>query len=348
MAFISEIHYRNTVASSTGVPEYIEVSVAPAELAQLADFTIATYQTDGSVAVVQSLVDLTGVVDPSTGWTIFRLVTPVTDPDHTTGHNEAEAVAFIQAGTVVNFYDIGGGSAAITATNGPAAGATSETIPPASGQTIQFHRDGQRIDGPMTENTSAICLTAGTLIETKAGERLIDDLEIGQLVRTMDNGYQPIRMIHKRRMSGDLFRRNRKLWPVCIQAGALGFGLPLRDLWVSPQHRMLFRHIRIPLLFGEDAVFVRAKSLAASFEEVYVDSGLPEITYYHLVFDRHEVIFAEGAATESFHAGPEGLAALSPEARAEFFEIFPEVSMGVEKPASYCTLRSWELMAMVS
>ena len=128
---------------------------------------------------------------------------------------------------------------------------------------------------------------------------------------------------------------------------AEGFGLPRRPLRVSPQHRMLYRHIRIPLLFGEDAVFVRAKSLAASFEEIYVDSSIPEITYYHLVFDAHEVIYAEGAATESFHPGPEGIAALDPEARAELFAIFPQLRAGGVPEAAFPTLRRWELMAMV-
>jgi hypothetical protein len=65
-----------------------------------------------------------------------------------------------------------------------------------------------------------------------------------------------------------------------------------------------------------------AKSMAAAFEDVFVESSLSEVTYFHLVFDRHEVIFAEGAATESFHPGEEGVLNLSSEARTELFTLW--------------------------
>lgn len=349
MAFISEIHYRNSVAGSSGVSEYIEVSVHPDDLGRLSDFTVATYQSDGAVRSVINLGGMTGALDPVTGWYVFELSTPVTDPDHTAGTNEAEAVAFVDSAAspaLQSFYDIGGGTTAITAVGGPAAGAVSVNIPPAAGQSIQFDVYGNRVDGDLTRGSSVICLTRGTLIGTPDGDRLIEDLTVGDLVTTYDNGDQPIRMIHKRTVSGCDYTRNRALWPVCLQAGSLGFGLPRRRLWVSPQHRMLYSHIRIPLMFGEEAVFVRAKSLAAHFEQVYVDSSLDAVTYYHLVFDRHEVIYAEGAATESFHPGPEGIANLDAEARIELFTLFPALRFGTQGfEAGFTTLRSWELRA---
>ena len=352
MAFISEIHYRNSVAQSTGVAEFIEVSVAPADLTRLSDFTVATYQDTGTVSAVFNLGNLTGTVDPATGWTIFRIATPVTDPDHLSGAGDAEALALIDAAArppVTTFLDIGGGTRTITAVDGPAAGATSVNIPPATGQSIQFDIHGTRIDGTLTEGSSVVCLTGGTLIATPRGDCPIDDLVVGDLVDTWNGTAQPIRMIHRRTLSGPDLRADPKLRPVCIQAGALGFGLPRRPLRVSPQHRMLYQHIRVPLLFGEEAVFVRAKSLAASFEDVCVDGTVEEVTYFHLVFDRHEVIFAEGAATESFHPGAEGVANLSPEARAELYAIFPRLRVGSRShDAAFTTLRSWELMACVA
>lgn len=351
MAFISEIHYRNTVASQTGEPEFVEVSVHPSDLGRLADFTVATYQSDGMLRSEINLDGMTGVVDPTTGWYIFQLPTLVTDPDNTINNDEAEAVAFIDAAAspqVQSFVDIGGGTTAIVALDGPAENATSTQIGAATGQSIQFDVYGNRVDGALTQGSSVVCLTGGTMIDTPDGARLIDDLEVDDLVTTQ-SGDQPIRMIHKRTLKGKTYAHDRKLWPVCLQAGSLGFGLPRRALRVSPQHRMLYRHIRIPLLFGEDAVFVRAKSLAASFEEVYVDSSLAEVTYYHLVFDRHEVIFAEGAATESFHPGPEGIANLDADARSELFTIFPELRFSSDSHMpDYQTIRSWELRAAVA
>ena len=352
MAFLSEIHYRNTVASGTGVSEYVEVSVAPEDMGRLADFTVATYQTDGTVREQFNLADVSGVLDPATGWYVFQITTRVTDPNHLTGPNEAEAVAFVDAAAspaLQTFVDIGGGISEITATEGPAAGATSSNIPASNGQSIQFDVYGNRVDGNITQGSSVICLTEGTLIETIHGPVPVEDLDVDDVIVTFDHGPQPIRMIHQRKIAGDELRMNRKLWPVCIQKGALGFGLPMRNLHVSPQHRMLYQNIRVPLMFGEDAVFVRAKSLAASFEEVYVDSSVSEVTYFHLVFDQHEVIFAEGAPTESFHPGPEGIAVLDADAREELFTIFPKLRFGNASHASaYRTLRSWELMTVVA
>ncbi len=352
MAFISEIHYRNTVAQSTGVAEYVEISVAPSEMARVGDLTLATYQSDGTLGQAFNLANFAGTLDPSTGWTVFRIITPATDPDHTTGHNEAEALALIDAGAktqLQTFIDIGGGTTGITAMNGPAAGATSSNIPAATAESIQFDVHGTRLDGALSEDTSVICLTGGTLIDTPDGPRMIEELAIGDLVDTWDGTAQPIRMIHSRILLGTAYQADRNLWPVCIQAGALGFGLPRRALRVSQQHRMLYQHIRVPLLFGEDAVFVRAKSMAASFEEVYIDGSMKEVTYYHLVFDRHEVIFAEGAATESFHPGPEGLANLAPAARSELFNLFPHLRVGGQShDVAFTTLRSWEFQACVA
>lgn len=351
MAFISEIHYRNSVANQTGISEFVEVTLSPAELARAGDFQLATYQTDGTVRDVITLSDLTPVLDPDTGYYVFEIVTPVTDPNHTTAHNEAEAVALVDNGGagVISFFDIGGGTTAISATEGPALGATSTNIPPASGQSIQFDAFGNRIDGTLDQDSSVICLTGGTLIRTADGERPIEELRAGDRIVTRDRGMQVLRMVHSRRLSGVPYRRNRKFWPVLIKAGALGHGLPLRDLRVSPQHRMLVSHFRFSLICDEPQAFVRAKSLAAAYEGASVDSSAKSVTYYHLVFDQHEVIYAEGAETESFHPGAEGLAAIDPETREEFLSLFPELATGaVRKEAPYPTLRSWEMLAALA
>ena len=77
------------------------------------------------------------------------------------------------------------------------------------------------------------CFTRGTLIKTDQGERPIEELAAGDMVLTMDHGYQPIRWIgsSKRAATGDLA-------PILIRKGALGND---RDLRVSPQHRMLLQ-----------------------------------------------------------------------------------------------------------
>lgn len=352
MAFLSELHYRDTIATQTGVPEYVEIALSPADMGRLSDFQIATYRSDGTLRDVLRLSDYPAEEDPATGWFIVHVATTLTATDHLGAASQPEAVALIDAGQVPPvqaFYDIAGGTTGIAALSGPAAGETSVTIAAATGQSIQFDVYGNRLDGPVSPGEAVICLTAGTMIETLDGARPVETLREGDLVITHDNGAQPLRMVHSRRIGRAQLQSDRRFWPVRIGKGALGFGLPERDLLVSQQHRMLFQHIRVSLMFGEEAVFVRAKSLSAGMDRIAIDCTLRDVTYFHLVFDRHEVIYAEGAPTESFHPGPEGLAALDPEARAELFAIFPELRTGCAGwQPDYQTLRSWELLAAVA
>ena len=50
-----------------------------------------------------------------------------------------------------------------------------------------------------------------------------------------------------------------------------------------------------------------------------------QVEYFHLLFDRHEIIFAEGAATESYHPFADDAAALGPETLAELQALFPDM-----------------------
>ncbi|MDA5094450.1 Hint domain-containing protein [Aliiroseovarius sp. KMU-50] len=72
------------------------------------------------------------------------------------------------------------------------------------------------------------------------------------------------------------------------------------------------------------------------------------VTYYHLLFDRHEVIYGEGAPSKSFHPGHQGLAAVNDASREELFNMFPELRTA---PNSYGTtarmvLRGFEARAL--
>ncbi|MBS1301243.1 Hint domain-containing protein [Loktanella sp. SALINAS62] len=344
MAFVSTITYPTAIALTTPSAGKVKVVADYSDMDRIAQFSIAFYHVDGHVMQVVTLADVAPVVDTETGWFMFDLSVPLADPGQ--GGRAIALIDAIATGGVASFYAL---ASPLTALDGPAVGHVATALTPPIGDSIVFDAHGHRLDTAWDVDAVPICLTAGTLIDTPDGARLIDDLRVGDLVTTWDGDARPVRMIHSRRIKGDDLRHNRKLWPVCIQAGAMGFGLPQRNLWVSPQHRMLYQSIRVPLLFGEDAVFIRAKSMAATFEQVYVDSGLSEITYVQLVFDRHEVIFAEGAATESFHPGEEVIATMSPDARAELFTLFPELRVGGHShDAAFTTLRSWELMACVA
>ena len=79
------------------------------------------------------------------------------------------------------------------------------------------------------------------------------------------------------------------------------------------------------MLFGADEVLVKAADLVDG-ESVYFGEEA-DVTYHHILFDRHEIVFAEGAPAESLHPGDDALAALDEAARMEIETLFPELEM---------------------
>ncbi|NOE35750.1 Hint domain-containing protein [Ruegeria sp. HKCCD7318] len=177
---------------------------------------------------------------------------------------------------------------------------------------------------PVDESSLVPCFTGSTLISTTTGPERVEQITLSDLVLTRQHGPQPVRWIGRRRVAESELHANPKLYPVRILAGSLGNGFPQRDLLISRQHRMLVRSSIAERMFGVPEVLVPAIKLT-SLPGVYVDKTVQEVEYFHLLFDRHEIIFAEGAPSESLFTGAEALKAISAEAREEIFVLFPEL-----------------------
>ena len=174
------------------------------------------------------------------------------------------------------------------------------------------------------ENTGVVCYGAATRIETIEGPKAIERLKPGDLVKTGGNGHHPIRWIRGRTIFHAELQAHPNLVPVRIKAGAMGKGLPKRDLIVSQHHRMVVSSDLSSAETGSKEIFISAKDLiGVPGIEIAID--LTEITYWHFICDQHQVVFAEGAASESLYTGPEALKMLGAEARAEIYQIFPEL-----------------------
>ncbi|MFY0661333.1 MAG: Hint domain-containing protein [Shimia sp.] len=187
---------------------------------------------------------------------------------------------------------------------------------------------GQEYKVKLYENVPkevAMCFCRGTLIETRDGHTAVEDLVAGDLVLTQDRGLQAIQWIGSFKIEAIGLRRNPKLKPVRITQGSLGFGLPNRDLLVSRQHRVLVSSRIAERTCGSRQVLIPAIKLT-SLPGIYVDESVTEVTYYHFLFDQHEVVFSEGAPTESLHTGPEALKSVSPAALKEILTLFPELA----------------------
>ncbi len=184
------------------------------------------------------------------------------------------------------------------------------------------------------------CFAAGTAIDTATGAVAVEHIRPGDMVATLDHGLQPVRWVGKRRVAG-----RGPFAPVVIAAGALG---NRRKLVVSPQHRILMSGWRAALHFGASGVLVAARHLVNG--TTIRRAELSRVTYVHMAFDRHEIVFSEGIASESLLCAPGALAGLDAEARRELTHLFPELAdhRSVPVPTARRCLRSWEAAVVSS
>ena len=178
---------------------------------------------------------------------------------------------------------------------------------------------GQTADGNSftQENTGVICFTPGTLILTETGAHTVEALRRGDRIVTRDNGVQTLQWLAQRWIGPAELLSNARLRPVLMQPDLIGAEAPLL---VSPQHGVLLR------TDTGDEMLVRAIHLARLHGgKARVARGIRAVTYIHLMFDAHQIVFANGAPTESFYPGPTALAALSDPARDELGAIYPDL-----------------------
>lgn len=145
-------------------------------------------------------------------------------------------------------------------------------------------------DGSGGTNFTIPCFCRGTLIRTASGEVPVEALAVGDRVETLSGQTHPIKWIGRRAYDQRFVRGNRNILPVRILAGALTAGLPVRDLCVSPEHALYLRGLFLPARHLINGVTIRQEGWDGDIE------------YFHIELDSHEVIFAEGAAAETFVA----------------------------------------------
>jgi glycosyltransferase involved in cell wall biosynthesis len=202
-------------------------------------------------------------------------------------HYPTGTIGNFVAGDVINFGNLSYTSGASVTTNGSIVtitdGETSfnVTITPANGT---FHLTQ---DGAGTELTVTPCFLAGTLILTDHGEVPVERLDIGDKVITRAGSAVPIKWLGRRRYRQP-FPPGADIIPILICKNALGPDLPKRDLIVSPLHAMFLDDVLVPA-----GLLVNGRSIRALPE-------VTEISYIHIELAQHDVIYAEGAATETF------------------------------------------------
>ncbi|MGB3406557.1 MAG: Hint domain-containing protein [Jannaschia sp.] len=177
---------------------------------------------------------------------------------------------------------------------------------------------------PVQTKRNTICFTPGTRILTEDGPRAVEDLYPGDRVLTRDDGPQEILWMGLRHVSGARMFAMPHLRPVRIRSGALGHEEPEPDLIVSPGHQIMLTGPKARALWGEAEVLVRARDLIDD-RRVTIDHGATDVTYIHLLFARHQILWANRVEVESFHPGDADLTHLNAAELDELLDIVPGV-----------------------
>ncbi len=135
---------------------------------------------------------------------------------------------------------------------------------------------------------AATCFTPGTRIRTPRGETPVEALRIGDEVLTRLRGRQKVKWIGRQAFEGRFIAGNPLTLPVTIRAGALGPGVPVRDLTVSPGHGICLGGALVPAWRLVNGVSV---TQAAAVDHV---------AYYHVELDAHDLLLAENCLCESY------------------------------------------------
>jgi hypothetical protein len=134
------------------------------------------------------------------------------------------------------------------------------------------------------------CFLNGTKISTPSGDRLVQDLRIGDEVQTLA-GRKTIKWIGYNKFT----REEGRAWqdsvmPIRVARFAIDDHTPYRDLYLSPAHCIFFNEALIPVKY-----LVNETSIVPG-----IPSNTSVIEYYHVELDTHEVIYAEGTPVESY------------------------------------------------
>lgn len=194
--------------------------------------------------------------------------------------------------------------------------------------------------GDDARRDGVICFTPGTRIRTEQGEVPAELVTAGMRVITADSGPREVIWTGARRISGARLRAMPWLAPVLFRPGALG-PEQAAPLLVSPRHKVLLRGVAAASLFGENEVLVAAADLVDEVSVLRVRSR--EVTYLHILCERHELLWSGGVLTESFNPSPSALSLVEPAQREALLRVAPDAAEpGCYGPAVRRTLGAGE------
>jgi hypothetical protein len=311
--YISEVKYLGGASV-----DFIEIVVDGGT--DVSNITVTVYNPDGSVRTVNALgtkvATIAGkdvyVVDSGTSATF-------------NGLHKQGGVSVDTGGTVHQFISFDDGPP-LTASGGAASGTISDQIGQAgAGQSLQTTNGGGSYATQTAPNDGTIpCFVRGTRLATPDGSILVEDLKAGDMLVNQSGQAVAVKLILSTKVGPRRLVHAPKLYPICITAGCLGPGLPMQDLFLSPQHRVLVSSAIVQRMFGASSALVAAKSLTA-LPGIYQMNDVTEVEYFHVIAENHEILMSEGVPTESFLIGPQTEHILSADQLSELTALFPDL-----------------------
>ena len=130
----------------------------------------------------------------------------------------------------------------------------------------------------------------GTLIRTPSGEQEISSLAIGDLVVTYSGQPKPIKWIGRRSFHRDPGQPwSADVAPIKVARSALTEAVPHRDLYLSPRHALYL-----------DGRLVTIGSIVNGSTIVRCEADeLQSLEYFNVELAEHEIVFAEGAPSDT-------------------------------------------------
>lgn len=145
------------------------------------------------------------------------------------------------------------------------------------------------LDSNLVNTACVVCFVKGTGILTTKGYVRVEDLKVGDDAITVTGGRQvakPITWIGRLRLQ-DL-QSKPVARPICIRKDALAPNVPLKDVFVSPQH----------------GIFIKGKLFLARLlvngGTIFQDARFDAVDYYHVELAEHHILVADGLCSESF------------------------------------------------
>ncbi len=192
-----------------------------------------------------------------------------------------------------------------------------------------------------------ICFCENTDILTPNGYKKVETLKAGDLVLTDAGNAVPIIWVGQSRTSVEDMLRDPTRTPVCIPAHSVSSGVPHADLYVSAAHRVVLQSFWTEFYFGEPKVLVAAKHLLGTAAK----NGPPDqdVTYFHILLERHDVLISNGLPTESFQPSWRSFRGISAPMRRSLADTVPPklLQSFFKRPDAMRTLKAHEAKALV-